>query len=215
MHVCVCARAWEGCGCTSACLRACGLNYLACNAPPYCHLRPLWLHHICPPYFINGTIFGKKLRNIKCVFWFSLRLLFETFIILRIIQRDVVIMWKHERIKYLLFVADFIATRIYLQIFTQKLRYQVLSKSVQWEPNVPCGLTDRQTRRRYKSIFAILRTRLKVLMKFLLQMHLSKPFDLPRSVLRCRADRDGTQNPFTSHSTILDQPDESEREDFR
>ena len=52
-------------------------------------------------------------------------------------------------------------------------------------------------------------------MKFLLQMHLSKPFDLPRSVLRCRADRDGTQNPFTSHSTILDQPDESEREDFR
>jgi hypothetical protein len=39
---------------------------------PYCHLRPLWLHHIFRHYHINGTIFGKKLLNIKCVFWFSL-----------------------------------------------------------------------------------------------------------------------------------------------
>ena len=40
---CVC-----GCGCTNAgvCLRACSLTNPAFNAPPYCHLRPLWLHHI-------------------------------------------------------------------------------------------------------------------------------------------------------------------------
>ena len=30
--------------------------------------------------------FGKKLLNMKCVFWFSLRLLCETFVILRKIQ---------------------------------------------------------------------------------------------------------------------------------
>jgi hypothetical protein len=39
----------------------------------------------------NGTIFGKKLLKIKCVFWFSLQLLCETFLILRRIQRDIII----------------------------------------------------------------------------------------------------------------------------
>jgi hypothetical protein len=38
----------------------------------YCHLWPLWLYHILPRYLINGTIFVRKLRNIKHVFWFSL-----------------------------------------------------------------------------------------------------------------------------------------------
>ena len=42
-------------------------------------------------YLTNGTIFGKKSLNIEYVFWFSLQLLFETFLILRINQRDVVI----------------------------------------------------------------------------------------------------------------------------
>ena len=39
---------------------------------------------------INGRIFGRKLLNIKCVFWFSLQLLSETFLILRRIQRDII-----------------------------------------------------------------------------------------------------------------------------
>jgi hypothetical protein len=42
-------------------------------------------------YLINCTIFGKMLLNIKCVFWFSLQLLSETFLILRRIQRDIII----------------------------------------------------------------------------------------------------------------------------
>jgi hypothetical protein len=33
---------------------------------------------------------GKKLVNIKCVFWFYLKLLSENFLILRIIERDVI-----------------------------------------------------------------------------------------------------------------------------
>ena len=44
-----------------------------------------------PHYLINGTIFGEKLLNIKCVFWFSLQLLSETFLTLRRIQRDMFI----------------------------------------------------------------------------------------------------------------------------
>jgi hypothetical protein len=36
----------------------------------FCHLCPAWLYHIYPHHFINGTIFGKKLLNIKCAFIF-------------------------------------------------------------------------------------------------------------------------------------------------
>jgi hypothetical protein len=43
------------------------------------------IYSIFPHYLINGTIFAtkKKLLNIKCVFWFSLQLLSETFLILK------------------------------------------------------------------------------------------------------------------------------------
>jgi hypothetical protein len=34
------------------------------NAPPYCHLQPLWLHLILRHYLINGKIFEKTLLNI-------------------------------------------------------------------------------------------------------------------------------------------------------
>ena len=48
----------------------CSLTYATCTVPPCFHLRPLWLHHIFLHYLINGTIFGKKLLNVKCVFYF-------------------------------------------------------------------------------------------------------------------------------------------------
>ena len=64
MCVCVCV---EGCTSVGVCLQVCSLNYPACNKPPYCHQRSLWLHHILH-YLINATIFGgKNLLNIKCV----------------------------------------------------------------------------------------------------------------------------------------------------
>jgi hypothetical protein len=50
-----------------------------------------WLHLHVRHYVIRGTIFGKKLLDIKCIFLFSLRLSFETFLILRRIIRDIVI----------------------------------------------------------------------------------------------------------------------------
>ena len=51
---------------------------------------------VCPPvpllphYHINGTIFGNKFLNTKCVFWFSVQLLSETFLILRRTERDII-----------------------------------------------------------------------------------------------------------------------------
>jgi hypothetical protein len=92
--VCVCV-----CGCAGVCVHACSHTSPAGNAPPYCHLRPLWLHHIFRHYLLNGTVFGKRLQKIKCVFWFSTQLLFEKFLIRRRIQRDIVINVKTSSLK--------------------------------------------------------------------------------------------------------------------
>ena len=70
----------------------CSLRYPACNAhAPSCHLWPAPLYNIFPLYFINGTIFDKKLLNIKRVFWFPPQISSETFLILRRIQRSIII----------------------------------------------------------------------------------------------------------------------------
>ena len=69
------------------------LSYPACEAhAPYyiviCGLSGSTI--FSPHYLINGTTFGKKL-NIKCVFWFSLQRLSQICLILRRIQRDILI----------------------------------------------------------------------------------------------------------------------------
>ena len=51
--------------------------------------RSVLLDYISPHYFINGTFFENKLLNTKCVFWFSLQFLSETFLILRRSQIDI------------------------------------------------------------------------------------------------------------------------------
>jgi len=64
-------------------------------------------------YLINGTIFGKRLLNIKCVFWFSLQSLSETFRILRRIQPDSYCQKYTEEflpVKYPLFLSNLYGT---------------------------------------------------------------------------------------------------------
>jgi hypothetical protein len=65
VSVCVCGFGFKGDG---VCLLLCSLTNPAFNAPPYYYLRSLWLHHIFRHYLLNGTIFGKKLLNMKYVF---------------------------------------------------------------------------------------------------------------------------------------------------
>jgi hypothetical protein len=81
IYLCVCVR-----GGARACGRvyACSLAYLACDMyAPYCDVicGPSG-YHIFRHYLINGANFRNKLVNIKCVFWFALRLS-KTFLILR------------------------------------------------------------------------------------------------------------------------------------
>jgi hypothetical protein len=59
-------------------------------------------------FLINGTIYETKLLNTKCVFWFSLQLLSETFLILRRTERDIIKkIYIGLHVKYRLFLSDF------------------------------------------------------------------------------------------------------------
>jgi hypothetical protein len=86
----------------------CSLSYPACNAhAPYyiviCDLpRSTTFSHIIS----KMARFSEKLLNTKCVFWFSLQLLSETSLILRIMQRDIT-MYIGLHVKYSLFLSDF------------------------------------------------------------------------------------------------------------
>jgi hypothetical protein len=64
------------------------------------------LHTFFLHYLINGSILGEKLRNIQRVFWFSLQILSETFLILRIV-RDIIKLYTRLHVTYLLFLSDF------------------------------------------------------------------------------------------------------------
>ena len=121
VFLCACAhkRASVGVTYTGAWLRACGLTYPVCHAQSSYCLWPLWLHHVFRHYLVNGTIFEKKkkLLNLKCLFWFSLQLLFETFLILRRNKRDIGINAKSLHVKYPLYLTDVNETWIFLRDF--------------------------------------------------------------------------------------------------
>ena len=60
-----------------------------------------------PNDLINGKIFGKKFPNTKYVFWVSLQILSETFLILRITERDIIKKYIGLHVKYRLFLLYF------------------------------------------------------------------------------------------------------------
>jgi hypothetical protein len=74
---CMRARGWQH---AYACARVALLIKNAKRRHTVC------LHHIFRQYLINGTIFGKRLLNIKCVFWLPLKFSIETFHTSRKIQ---------------------------------------------------------------------------------------------------------------------------------
>ena len=113
----------------------CSLRYSACNA--HAPLSPV----VSPALQYSSTLphkrrdFRKKLLlNIKCVFWFYLQLLSETFLILKKWKRyDQNVCWSSR--KYPLFLPDFNETRIFFDRFSKNTYIQNSCKSVQWEPS--------------------------------------------------------------------------------
>jgi hypothetical protein len=137
-YSCVCV--WGG-GCTGTgvSLRAYSFNYPTCSTPPYCHSASTFFDIL-----INGPIFRRMLLDIKCVFWFSLRHVFGTFLMLRRVRRDAAINVQRVDATYWLFWTDFNQPSVFSTHFRKKLKYKVVSKFVQWEPSCSTR-TDRRT----------------------------------------------------------------------
>jgi hypothetical protein len=130
----------------SMCVRACSLPYPACNAyAPYCPLWRFCLYHIFRHYVINVTIFGKKLLYIKCVFWFSLELIWNISYSKKKSARychkcENVFMWSTRY-----FLSDFNEVLTFSADFEESLNIKFYPNSSNGSPVVPCGQTDGQT----------------------------------------------------------------------
>jgi hypothetical protein len=114
----------------------------------------------CPAlHFTSRTYkkpnFREKKLNMKCAFQFSLQLLTETFLVLRIVQRDIIIKYVCLQIKYPSFSSNFNETWMSSTDFRKILKYQIPWKSVNWE--LICSVRTDMT-----SLFAVLPTRLKI-----------------------------------------------------
>jgi hypothetical protein len=85
--------------------------------------------------------------NVKCVFRFSLQLLSDTFLILRINERDVKKMYicRHVKCPLLLLFSDLNETLIFSADFRKILNYKFHENPSSGSRVVSCGQTDRQT----------------------------------------------------------------------
>ena len=81
--------------------------------------------------------FSKKIKlpNIKCVFWFSLQLLSEKFLILRKNEREMIkTTYTGLQGNFPLFLSNFNENWIFLTDFRKILKYQISWKSAKSEP---------------------------------------------------------------------------------
>jgi len=113
--------------------------FLTESISPYTYVVGFYhfLHRV-----INGTLFGKKSLNTKCVYWFSLQLLYETFLILKRVVRDMIKMYIDLHVKYRLLLSDFNEIWMFWADF---LKIQNFIKVSPLGAVVPCGGTDRRT----------------------------------------------------------------------
>jgi len=131
------------------CEKAISITYSECfHIPTYpaCKTHaPLWFYHIFPQYLIKLMFFWKKLVNIKCVFWFSVQILSETFLILTRNERVITINVHRFTCKaHVLFIIISFSRRIsekYLSITF----HRNTSSGTQ---AVPCRQTERGRERR-------------------------------------------------------------------
>ena len=109
---------------------------------PYVSLG--YLPKVSPHYLINGTIFGKKLLNTKCVIWFSLQLLFETFLILRRNERHIInvrVYWSSCKAPSVLVILQ--RKLNFLRRFLKKKTTNTFHEKTSSRSQIlPCGQTD-------------------------------------------------------------------------
>jgi hypothetical protein len=105
--------------------------------PLCCHLRPARLYNIFSHFLIHGTIFGdkKKLLNVNCVLWFSLKYLSETLLTVRRTARDIIINAHRSSCKVPAILVRCNQIWIFSTDFRNLLKHQTSWKSVNCEPN--------------------------------------------------------------------------------
>jgi hypothetical protein len=110
-------------------LCVCSPSYPAYNVhAPYHHVTSLAPQYISTLSLINSTILEKKLLNRKCMFWFSLQVLSETFLILRRNEHDMI----NLHVKYSLFLSGFNETWIFSTDFWKILKQSKLLHADRW-----------------------------------------------------------------------------------
>jgi hypothetical protein len=106
----------------------CSLSCQECNAHAPCYIG-ICVQPECavffPHYLINGTIFEKKLLNIKCAIWFSLQLFSETLLIIIRTERDMITIVYGSSCK-----VPVILGRLYNSYFTLSHKRHVLREKV-------------------------------------------------------------------------------------
>jgi hypothetical protein len=123
------------------------LSHPACNAPASTrHTWPAWIYSIFPHYLINGTTFEKMLLHTKVVFRFPLQHLFETFLILRKTERDVMenVYWSSGKVTVILVRFWWKLNLLDSFFFFEKYANTKLQENPSSGNRVvPCGRTDK------------------------------------------------------------------------
>jgi hypothetical protein len=92
---------------------------------------------------LSAIFFDIILLNLKCVFWFSLQLLFETFHIQRRIQRDIVINVKTSSCKISIILFRFLMKLEFSEQIFESSHIKLIKIRPVGDREVPCGRTDR------------------------------------------------------------------------
>ena len=156
MCVCVCVRV---CVCVCVCVCILALVITIAN-----RIFSIQLHIVtcglsgCTIFFLiiswTARYFEKKRSlNIKCILWFCLHILSETFLIQGEFSELLSQKYISLHIKYPLFLQDFNKPWIFQSDFRKIHKYKISWKSVQWKPS--CSMRTDMT-----ALCAILRRRL-------------------------------------------------------